>query len=291
MLSVITYKGSKQMTVSNNITEIQALMKEIRKEGKTIGIVPTMGALHNGHMSLIKKAKEKCDFVFVSIFLNPIQFAPGEDLDKYPRTLQADLEKCEANGADLVFTPTNDIMYPEGFASKAEVMNISRVLEGAIRPIHFAGVCTVCLKLFNISMADYGFFGQKDFQQVAVLKKMTRELNVPIELVMCPIIRDTDNLAMSSRNSYLTPEERQRALFINKGLFAAKEAFDKGEKNVDTLRKILTDTIMKGQPEHVDYIDIYDADTLEKTDTTDNAVMLIACKFGTTRLIDNMLLN
>lgn len=290
MLSVITYKGSKQMTVSNNITEIQALMKKIRKEGKTIGIVPTMGALHNGHMSLIKKAKEKCDFVFVSIFLNPIQFAPGEDLDKYPRTLQADLEKCEANGADLVFTPTNDIMYPEGFASKAEVMNISRVLEGAIRPIHFAGVCTVCLKLFNISMADYGFFGQKDFQQVAVLKKMTRELNVPIELVMCPIIRDTDNLAMSSRNSYLSPEERQRALFINKGLFAAKEAFDKGEKNVDTLRKILTDTIMKGQPEHVDYIDIYDADTLEKTDTTDNAVMLIACKFGTTRLIDNMLL-
>lgn len=278
------------MTVSNNITEIQALMKEIRKEGKTIGIVPTMGALHKGHMSLIKKAKEKCDFVFVSIFLNPIQFAPGEDLDKYPRTLQADLEKCEANGADLVFTPTNEIMYPEGFASKAEVMNISRVLEGAIRPIHFAGVCTVCLKLFNISMADYGFFGQKDFQQVAVLKKMTRELNVPIELIMCPIIRDTDNLAMSSRNSYLTPEERQRALFINKGLFAAKEAFDKGEKNVDTLRKILTDTIMKGKPEHVDYIDIYDADTLKKTDTTDNAVMLIACKFGTTRLIDNMLL-
>lgn len=279
------------MTVSNNITEIQALMKEIRKEGKTIGIVPTMGALHKGHMSLIKKAKEKCDFVFVSIFLNPIQFAPGEDLDKYPRTLQADLEKCEANGADLVFTPTNEIMYPEGFASKAEVMNISQVLEGAIRPIHFAGVCTVCLKLFNISMADYGFFGQKDFQQVAVLKKMTRELNVPIELIMCPIIRDTDNLAMSSRNSYLSPEERQRALFINKGLFAAKEAFDKGEKNVDTLRKILTDTIMKGKPEHVDYIDIYDADTLEKTDTTDNAVMLIACRFGTTRLIDNMLLN
>lgn len=279
------------MTVSNNITEIQALMKEIRKEGKTIGIVPTMGALHKGHMSLIKKAKEKCDFVFVSIFLNPIQFAPGEDLDKYPRTLQADLEKCEANGADLVFTPTNEIMYPEGFASKAEVMNISQVLEGAIRPIHFAGVCTVCLKLFNISMADYGFFGQKDFQQVAVLKKMTRELNVPIELIMCPIIRDTDNLAMSSRNSYLTPEERQRALFINKGLFAAKEAFDKSEKNVDTLRKILTDTIMKGKPEHVDYIDIYDADTLKKTDTTDNAVMLIACKFGTTRLIDNMLLN
>ena len=276
------------MIVSNNIKEIQTLMKDIKKQGKTIGIVPTMGALHAGHLSLIKKAKEKCDFIFVSIFVNPTQFGEGEDFDKYPRTLQADLDKCESEGADLVFTPTNEIMYGEGYSTYIEALNISQILEGAVRPIHFRGVCTVCTKLFNISMADYGFFGQKDYQQVAVLKKMVRELNAPIELVMCPIIRDTDNLALSSRNIYLSQEERERALFINRGLFAAKEAFDKGERNIDALKKILTDTIMKGKPDHVDYIDIFDRDTLEKATDVDNAVLLIAAKYGTTRLIDNM---
>lgn len=278
------------MLVKENIREIQSYMKDIKKQGKTIGIVPTMGALHQGHISLIKKAKENCDFVFVSIFVNPIQFGVGEDFDKYPRTLEADLEKCREAGADLVFTPTKGIMYGNGFSTQIETKNISQVLEGAVRPIHFAGVCTVCMKLFNISMADFGFFGQKDFQQVAVLKKMIKELNVPMEIIMCPIIRDTDRLAMSSRNSYLSQSERERALYINKGLFAAKEAFDRGEKDLNILRKILTDTIMQGCPDKVDYIDFYDRDTLEKAETCENAVMLIACKYGDTRLIDNMIL-
>ena len=276
------------MIVNNNIKEIQSLMKDIKRQGKIIGIVPTMGALHAGHMSLVKEAKKKCDYIFVSVFVNPTQFGEGEDFDKYPRTLQADLDKCEEEGVDLVFTPTNEIMYGEGYSTYIEALNISQILEGAVRPIHFRGVCTVCTKLFNISMADYGFFGQKDYQQVAVLKKMVRELNAPIELVMCPIIRDTDNLALSSRNVYLSPEERARALFINQGLFAAKEAFDKGEKDINVLRKILTDTILKGKPDHVDYIDIFDRDTLEKAKDVNNAVILIAAKYGSTRLIDNM---
>ena len=276
------------MILINNIKEIQSIMKDIKKQGKKKGIVPTMGALHAGHLSLVKQAKEKCDFIFVSIFVNPTQFGEGEDFDKYPRTLQADLDKCESEGVDLVFTPTNEIMYEKGYSTYIEALNISQILEGAVRPIHFRGVCTVCTKLFNISMADYGFFGQKDYQQVAVLKKMVRELNAPIELVMCPIIRDTDNLALSSRNIYLSQEERERALFINKGLFAAKEAYDKGERDIDVLRKILTDTIMKGKPDHVDYIDIFDKDTLEKATDVNNAVILIAAKYGSTRLIDNM---
>ena len=277
------------MLVKDNIQEIQTLMKQIKRDGKIIGIVPTMGALHDGHISLVKQAKEKCDFVFVSIFVNPTQFGEGEDFDKYPRTLQADLDKCEKAGVDLVFTPTNKIMYNEGYSTYIEALNISQLLEGAFRPIHFRGVCTVCTKLFNISMADYGFFGQKDYQQVAVLKKMVKELNAPIELVMCPIIRDYDNIAMSSRNTYLSKEDRERALWINKGLFSTKEMFDKGERNIDILRENLVNTIMKGCPEQVDYIDIYDKDTLEKTDDPTKGVMLIAAKFGTTRLIDNMM--
>ncbi|MBQ0105613.1 MAG: pantoate--beta-alanine ligase, partial [Armatimonadetes bacterium] len=184
----------------------------------------------------------------------------------------------------------NDIMYTEGFSTYIEAKNISQVLEGEIRPIHFRGVCTVCMKLFNISLADYGFFGQKDFQQVAVLKKMVKELNAPIKLVMCPIIRDTDGLAMSSRNSYLSPKERERALYINKALFSAKDMCEKGETDINILRKHLTETIMKGSPDAVDYINIYDADTLEKAAKTENAVILIACRYGNTRLIDNMLL-
>lgn len=278
------------MIVNNNICEIQTLMKQLKREGKIIGIVPTMGALHDGHMSLVKKAKEICDFVFVSVFVNPTQFGEGEDFDKYPRTLEADLKKCEENGVDLVFTPTNDIMYNENYSTYIEAKNISQVLEGAFRPIHFRGVATVCTKLFNISMADYGFFGQKDYQQVAVLKKMVKELNAPIELIMCPIVRDFDNLAMSSRNTYLQPEERERALFINKGLFSTKELFDKGERNIDVLRKNLVDTIMMGQPDQVDYIDIYDKDTLEKTNNPEKGVILLACKYGNTRLIDNLVL-
>lgn len=266
-------------------------MKQLKREGKIIGIVPTMGALHDGHMSLVKKAKEICDFVFVSVFVNPTQFGEGEDFDKYPRTLEADLKKCEENGVDLVFTPTNDIMYNENYSTYIEAKNISQVLEGAFRPIHFRGVATVCTKLFNISMADYGFFGQKDYQQVAVLKKMVKELNAPIELIMCPIVRDFDNLAMSSRNTYLQPKERERALFINKGLFSTKELFDKGERNIDLLRKNLVDTIMMGQPDQVDYIDIYDKDTLEKTNNPERGVILLACKYGNTRLIDNLVLS
>jgi len=278
------------MIVENNIQNIRKIVKEVKMQGKIVGLVPTMGALHSGHISLVKEAKKKCDFVAMSIFVNPTQFGEGEDYGVYPRTLDADLKKCEEFGVDLVFTPTDEIMYLKEHSTWVDCLGINSVLEGAIRPIHFRGVSTVCTKLFNIVTPDYGFFGQKDYQQVAVLKKMVRELNTPIEIITCPIIRDVDNLALSSRNVYLSEDERNRALYINKALFSTKAMYDNGERDVEVLKNNLITTILKGHPNKVDYISIFHKDTLEEATSADNAVMLVACKYGNTRLIDNMLL-
>ena len=278
------------MDIVKNIDDVKRYVKLAKENNKKIGLVPTMGALHSGHLSLIAEAKKYCDFVIVSVFVNPSQFGEGEDFDKYPRTLDEDAEKCLDAGVDMIFAPSAGEMYPEGYSSWINLDGITSLLEGAFRPIHFRGVTTVCGKLFNISCADYAFFGQKDYQQVAVIKKMVRELNMPIEIIICPIIRDTDGLALSSRNIYLTESARCRALYINKALFTAKNLVNNPKNSCDDILKFVCSEIAKGNPDRVDYIKIVDRDTLKETQHLKNAVILVAAVYDSVRLIDNMLI-
>lgn len=280
----------------HNIEEIRAEVKKWRKEGLTIGLVPTMGALHAGHMSLIKKAKETCDKVVVSDFVNPIQFGPSEDFDKYPRTLDADMELCNKEGVDIVFAPSADEMYGKGQRLSNDTLTYVcppffyvNTLCGKSRTGHFDGVCTVVLKLFNIVQPDYAFFGQKDAQQVIIIKKMVKDLNVPIEIVQCPIVREESGLALSSRNKYLTEEGKKDALVLSKILNNIKTCYKKGITDVSDLKEtaysFLTDK------HDLEYIEIVDRDTLEdKIKADDNSIALIACRVENVRLIDNIYL-
>jgi len=277
------------MKLINTIKETKDIINQAKNENKTIGLVPTMGALHTGHISLIEKAKGMCDFIVVSDFVNPSQFAVGEDFDKYPRTIDEDFKKCEAAGANLLFAPSANEIYSKGYSSWIEVQGIASLLEGEFRPTHFKGVTTICGKLFNITSPKYAFFGQKDFQQVSVVKKMVIDLNMPLEIISCPIIRDTDGIALSSRNKYLSEETRIRALHISKAIFKAKIMAQ--EKNpVNKILKMTFEEIKEGFPEKIDYVSIVDCDTLLPTESTHNAVLLIAAYFGGVRLIDNTLL-
>ena len=278
------------------IEEVRAEVKKWRKEGLSVGLVPTMGALHAGHLSLIKKAKETCDKVVVSDFVNPIQFGPSEDFDKYPRTLDADMELCNNEGVDIVFAPSADEMYGKGQRLSNDTLTYVcppffyvNTLCGKSRTGHFDGVCTVVLKLFNIVQPDYAFFGQKDAQQVIIIKKMVKDLNVPIKIIQCPIIREESGLALSSRNKYLTEEGKKDALVLSKILNNIKSCYQKGIVDVEALKEtaynFLTDK------HDLEYLEIVDRNTLEnKTQADDSSIALIACRVENVRLIDNIYL-
>lgn len=280
------------MIKATTIKEVKENVREWKKQGLTIGLVPTMGYLHEGHASLIKRARGECDKVIVSDFVNPIQFGPKEDLATYPRDFDADCKLCEGLGTDLIFHPEPSEMYLDGFHSYVGVDTLSTELCGKSRPIHFNGVCTVVSKLFNISEADKAYFGQKDAQQLAIVKRMVRDLNFNIEIVGCPIIREEDGLAKSSRNTYLNPDERKKALILHKALTKGEEMVRGGEKDA---KKVITAVkeIIESEPlARVDYVEIVDWNELQKIDTIDGPILMaVAVYIGEkVRLIDNFII-
>jgi pantoate--beta-alanine ligase len=257
-----------------------------------VGFVPTMGYLHDGHLSLVAAAKVDCASVVASIFVNPAQFGPNEDLTAYPRDLEGDLSKLESAGVDLVWLPTPEVMYPPGFDTWVEVQGVSQPLEGASRPGHFRGVATVVAKLFNSVQPQRAYFGQKDAQQVAVLKQMVLDLNFPLELIVVPTKREADGLAMSSRNAYLAPPERAAAPVLHRALSAAKAAYAAGERSGDTLRELMRSTIAAEPLARGQYVSCADPRTLQELDTiTEGALLSMAVFIGKTRLIDNVFLD
>ncbi len=253
-----------------------------------MGFVPTMGYLHAGHISLVQAAKAECASVAVSIFVNPTQFGPNEDLARYPRDLPRDLALLEAAGVDLVWTPTVEVMYPSGFQTWVEVDGLARPLEGEVRPGHFRGVTTVVAKLFNTVSPDKAYFGQKDAQQAAVIRRMTKDLDFPIEIVICPTLREADGLAMSSRNVYLDPGEREAATVLFRALSAAKSAYDSGERDAEKIRLLVRETVAAEPLARLQYVSCADYDTLEELETVSGKALLsMAVYVGKTRLIDN----
>ena len=259
-------------------------------DGK-LGLVPTMGYLHEGHLSLVRRAKDECSSVAVSIFVNPTQFGPNEDLSKYPRDLERDLHLLEEAGVDLVWTPTPEIMYPDGYQTWVQVEEVTRPLEGTQRPGHFRGVTTVVAKLFNAVQPTKAYFGQKDAQQAAVIRQMTVDLNFPIEIVVCPIVREPDGLAMSSRNVYLDAEQRKAATVLFRSLRAAKEEYEKGERDAEALRRKMKEVIGSEPLAQLQYVSCADYDTLQELDrVTGKTLVSMAVFFGKTRLIDNFVL-
>ncbi len=275
---------------AEKIADVKKYVKEWKKEGLSIGLVPTMGYLHEGHASLIKKAREENDRVIVSDFVNPIQFGPSEDLESYPRDFDADCALCESIGADLIFHPTPDEMYFPDFSTHVDVDGVSAGLCGKSRPIHFRGVCTVVSKLFNISEADRAYFGQKDAQQLAVVRRMVRDLNVNIQIVGCPIIREEDGLAKSSRNTYLSAEERQAATVLNKALTEGRRMIENGENDAKAVKDKIRSIIETEPLAKVDYVEIVDWNQLEEVDSTEGDILAaVAVYIGKTRLIDNFI--
>lgn len=280
----------------HTIKEVREQIKEWKKAGLTVGFVPTMGALHNGHLSLIKKAVEKCDKVVVSVFVNPIQFCPGEDLDKYPRTLEADQKLCESNGVNIVFAPTPSEMYGDCQMRTNDFLTYVippffyvNKLCGKSRVGHFDGVCTVVNKLFNIVQPDFAFFGQKDAQQLIIIKKMVKDLNIPVEIIPCPIVREESGLALSSRNKYLSEEDKIQALALSKILNNIKNCYKKGITDVEALKE----TAYQFLNDHHDleYLEFMNEENLDEMTTADDHTrVFIACKVGGVRLIDNILL-
>lgn len=280
----------------HQIKEVRENVKEWKKQGLIIGLVPTMGALHAGHMSLIKKAKETCDKVVVSDFVNPIQFGPSEDFDKYPRTLDEDVKLCEEEGVDIVFAPSADEMYGKGQRLSNDILTYVcppyfyvNTLCGKTRTGHFDGVCTVVLKLFNIVQPDYAFFGQKDAQQVVIIQKMVKDLNVPVDIIQCPIVRENSGLALSSRNKYLSENGKKDALVLSKILNNIKACYKRGVTDVSALKETAYEFLTEKQD--MEYLEIVDRNTLEnKTKADDNSIALIACRVENVRLIDNIYL-
>jgi len=274
-----------------NVSKLAELRSaRLSLDGK-VGLVPTMGFLHEGHLSLIRRAREECDHVIVSIFVNPTQFGPKEDLSKYPRDIERDLKLIEPLGTDLVWMPTPEIMYPQGYQTWVEVDSITRPLEGAMRPGHFKGVTTIVAKLFNGVQPHKAYFGQKDAQQAAVIRQMVRDLNFPIEIVVCPIVREPDGLAMSSRNVYLDPDQRKAATVLFRSLNAAKELYESGERDAEKIRVQMKE-VLAGEPlAEVQYVSCADYDTLEElTEIKGRSLLSMAVFVGKTRLIDNFVL-
>jgi pantoate--beta-alanine ligase len=273
------------------IAEMKAACRQVTRIGKTLGFVPTMGALHEGHLSLVRASKARCDVTAVSIFVNPLQFGPAEDLDKYPRTMERDTALLEQLGADLLFTPGVEEMYPAGAQTYVLVEGLSNKLDGASRPGHFRGVATVVAKLFEIVRPDFAFFGRKDAAQVAVLRKLVNDLDMDVEIVVCPIAREKDGLAMSSRNAYLTSEQRQQATVLYRSLLRVQAAVDHGERDSAKLIEIGKQVIANEAGAKLDYFAIVGLDTLDPVaDVSHCALVAVAAYVGATRLIDNILI-
>jgi pantoate--beta-alanine ligase len=276
------------MKIASALPDLRALRTALPG---TFGLAPTMGALHEGHLALIRRARAECDHVGVSIFVNPAQFGPHEDLSKYPRPIERDRELLESLRVDLVWTPTPDLVYPPGFQTWVTVDEVTRPLEGKARPGHFRGVTTVVAKLFNAFTPDRAYFGQKDAQQVVVIKQMARDLNFPLEIVVCPTVREPDGLALSSRNAYLNPEERRAATVLYRALSAAQKEFEAGQRDAEILRSILSSTLAAEPLAREEYVSVADPETLTELETIEHGALLsMAVRIGKTRLIDNFLL-
>jgi pantoate--beta-alanine ligase len=277
-------------TVAETIPQVRAAVAEARANRRSVGLVPTMGALHAGHASLIRAARQETGFVVVSVFVNPTQFGPQEDFSRYPRTWEADLAICAREGVDLVFTPEPGTMYPPDFGTYVEVQKLQDVLCGANRPGHFRGVATVVLKLFNIVQPDVAYFGQKDAQQARIIARMVRDLDVPVGLRICPIVREPDGLALSSRNVYLDAAQRQQARVLSQTLEAAQAQIAQGERYAAVVQKDMAARIQHTPGAALDYAGVMAANTLQPLDRLEGEVLLaLAVKFGPTRLIDNAL--
>jgi len=276
------------MQVINTIAEMRKLRRQL---SEPVGFVPTMGYFHEGHLSLVRQARKENPTVVVSIFVNPTQFGPGEDFQDYPRDLNHDLELLEREKVDIVFVPSEEEMYPRDFNSWVDVEKVTERLEGASRSGHFRGVATICAKLFNIIQPTRAYFGQKDAQQAIVIKKMVADLNMNLEIVVVPTVRESNGLAMSSRNTYLNPEERQAATVLFKALSLARELWHGGEKDADKIRHQMTSLIHKEPLAKIDYVSIADANTMEELKKIDRpAIVFLAIRIGKTRLIDNVIL-
>lgn len=284
-------KEIKMILIENTVKKVRETVKEWKSQGLTVGLVPTMGYLHEGHQSLIKKAVNENDRVVVSIFVNPIQFAPNEDLETYPRDLEKDSLLCNSTGADLIFHPQPEEMYPDGFSTQVVMNNLTTELCGKTRPTHFSGVCTVVSKLFNIVKPDRAYFGEKDAQQLAIIKRMVKDLNLDIEIVGCPIVREADGLAKSSRNTYLNSSERKAALILSKSIQLGKKMVADGEKSSQTVINAMTDLIKTESLAKIDYVSIVNAETIEPVDTISGEILTaVAVYIGKTRLIDNFMI-
>ena len=280
------------MRVISTVGEMQAICREVRRSGKSLGLVPTMGALHDGHLSLVRAARAHNQVVAASIFVNPLQFGPNEDFSKYPRTMERDKALLEAEKIELLFAPSTEEMYPKGAVTEVYVAGLSEKLDGKSRPGHFKGVTTVVAKLFEIVRPDRAYFGQKDAAQVAVLRKMVHDLNIDIEVIVCPIVREKDGLAMSSRNAYLTPEQRKQALVLHRALMRVQLLSDTGEKSAETLAQVGKQVLAEEPGARLDYLEIVNPETLEPVESvTRGALVAVAAYVGTTRLIDNLVLH
>ncbi len=278
------------MELTGSIEEVRKQVKAWRKEGLSVGLVPTMGYLHEGHKSLIDRAVKENDKVVVSDFVNPIQFGVNEDLSTYPRDIEADKKLCEDAGADLIFHPAPEEMYAPDFSTFVETEGVSAGLCGKTRPTHFRGVCTVVSKLFHIVMPDKAYFGEKDAQQLAVIRRMVRDLNMDIEIVGCPIVREGDGLAKSSRNTYLSSEERKAALVLSKAVFAGKEMMEQGERDAAEIVSHMKSIIEAEPLAKIDYVEMVDADSIKPISVAQGRVLTaMAVYIGTTRLIDNFI--
>ncbi len=279
------------MKSMETIAEMRAYLKEQRKEGKSIGFVPTMGALHQGHQALFRKAGERCDIVVASVFVNPMQFGVNEDLAAYPRDSEGDARKAAEAGVAALFRPRVEEMYPSGYATQVDVIGITDRLCGKSRPGHFRGVATVVTKLFNIVQPDVAFFGQKDAQQVLVLQRMAADLNMALEIEVVPIVREADGLALSSRNAYLNAKERRAALSLSRSLALAKREFAAGRRSVQELKQLILAELSKEPLAVIDYVEVYSYPNLAATETVaGQALVALAVRFGATRLIDNLIL-
>lgn len=277
--------------IAKTVEEVRKYVNKWRKNGETVGLVPTMGYLHAGHQSLIKRSVEDNDRTVVSVFVNPIQFGPNEDLESYPRDMERDSLLCETTGADLIFNPDPSEMYKDGFVSFVDMNGLTNHLCGLSRPVHFRGVCTVCTKLFNIVGPDKAYFGQKDAQQLAVIKRMVKDLNMPLEIVGCPIVRESDGLAMSSRNTYMNVEERNAALILSKSIKLGKELVENGERSAEVVISKMTELLESEPMADVEYVEVVDNLTMESIKEIDGEILVaIAVKINNkVRLIDNFI--
>lgn len=283
---------AKEPMVVHTVAQLRQQLSEVRRQRKTVGLVPTMGALHQGHASLIEAARAREEVVVVSIFVNPTQFGPKEDFERYPRPMDEDIGVCGRHGVDLIYHPSVEEMYPEGYRTYVEVTGWQDILEGASRPGHFRGVATVVLKLLNQVQPDRAYFGQKDAQQVRVIQQLVRDLNVPVEILVRPTVREADGLAMSSRNRYLDADQRQRAVALYQALREASEQYQAGVRDPEVLRRVMTQRLQATPGAELDYAVVLDPDTFQPAeDLTRGALLALAVKFGDTRLIDNLILS